>query len=218
MAVRLSALWADPLYPPGIFLELISVRGWVDPRVIVRLEWLGKLKISSDLIGSRTRNLPACSIVPQPTTPPRAPVNSRCPQGTGLLTTDCRMPTRKVVNVWVDDMYVLLILTAVNMTELARTSSSCKRQTRPLVREGASHEQTRSCLTVKRNLVLSPTCGLTRRQTGRLTVGLTLTLTWVVESVESCSSKKKLIAEVGDSSETQRKGNVRRWKPLPSNG
>jgi hypothetical protein len=28
----------------------------------------------------------------------------------------------------------------------------------------------------------------------------------------------KLIAEARDSSETQRKGNVRRWKPLPSNG
>jgi hypothetical protein len=28
---------------------------------------------SSDLIGIRTRDLPACSIVPQPTTLPRAP-------------------------------------------------------------------------------------------------------------------------------------------------
>jgi hypothetical protein len=29
---------------------------------------------------------------------------------------------------------------------------------------------------------------------------------------------KKLVAEAGDSSGTQRKGNVCRWKPLPSNG
>jgi hypothetical protein len=29
---------------------------------------------------------------------------------------------------------------------------------------------------------------------------------------------EKLVAEAGDSSGTQRKGNVRRWKPLPSNG
>jgi hypothetical protein len=29
---------------------------------------------------------------------------------------------------------------------------------------------------------------------------------------------EKLVAEAGDSSGTQRKGNVRRWKPLQSNG
>jgi hypothetical protein len=29
---------------------------------------------------------------------------------------------------------------------------------------------------------------------------------------------EKLVAEAGDSSGTHRKGNVRRWKPLPSNG
>jgi hypothetical protein len=29
---------------------------------------------------------------------------------------------------------------------------------------------------------------------------------------------EKLVAEAGDSVGTQRKGNVRHWKPLPSNG
>jgi hypothetical protein len=39
----------------------------------MRLEGLGKLKKSNDLIGIRTRDLPACSVVPQPTTLPLDP-------------------------------------------------------------------------------------------------------------------------------------------------
>jgi hypothetical protein len=37
------------------------------------LEGLGKLKNSTDLIGNRTRDLPACSIVPQQITLTLAP-------------------------------------------------------------------------------------------------------------------------------------------------
>jgi hypothetical protein len=44
MAVRLSALRADRPLPSGRFLVVISVRGCVDPRAIVRLEGLGQLK------------------------------------------------------------------------------------------------------------------------------------------------------------------------------
>jgi hypothetical protein len=41
MAMRLSALRA---VPPGRFLVLISVRGWVDPRTKEQLEGIGELK------------------------------------------------------------------------------------------------------------------------------------------------------------------------------
>jgi hypothetical protein len=37
---------------------------------------------SNDLIGNRTRALPACSIVPQRTTLPRAPLSQHLPEGT----------------------------------------------------------------------------------------------------------------------------------------
>jgi hypothetical protein len=40
---------------------------------IVRLEELGKLIKSNDLIGNQASDFPACSIVSQPTTVPRAP-------------------------------------------------------------------------------------------------------------------------------------------------
>jgi hypothetical protein len=130
IAVRSSGLGDNCLLPPGRFLELISVRDWVDPRITVWLEgffyyfflirlvgggvqlgplgtaatdwpivacpgwlwwwrilwnenWQGKPKYSetgrirsieksSDFIGNRTYDLPACCIVSQPTTLPRA--------------------------------------------------------------------------------------------------------------------------------------------------
>jgi hypothetical protein len=62
MAGKLSALRYCPVLSPGRLLVLISVRGWVNPKAIVRLEGC-KLKKSNDLIGIRTCGLPACSIV-----------------------------------------------------------------------------------------------------------------------------------------------------------
>jgi hypothetical protein len=60
MAVSLSALRADRTLPAGRFLVLISVRGL---SVAGRIRSIEKY---NELIGNRTRDLPACSIVPQP--------------------------------------------------------------------------------------------------------------------------------------------------------
>jgi hypothetical protein len=46
MPVRLSALSVGRPLLPGRSLILISVRGYVDPRAIVRLEGLGQFKIA----------------------------------------------------------------------------------------------------------------------------------------------------------------------------
>jgi hypothetical protein len=53
MAVSLSALCISLPLPPGRFLLLISLGSWVDPRAIMRLEILGKPKIST-LLGLKT--------------------------------------------------------------------------------------------------------------------------------------------------------------------
>jgi hypothetical protein len=57
--LRLSDLRTGCLYPPPqkIFLVLIYVLGWADPRAIVGPDGLS-IKYSNDTIGNRTRDLP----------------------------------------------------------------------------------------------------------------------------------------------------------------
>jgi hypothetical protein len=69
MKVRLSALRTGRTLTlsPGRLLVLISVRGSVNPRAVMRLDGLGQLKKSNGLIGIRSRDITACITVSQPT-------------------------------------------------------------------------------------------------------------------------------------------------------
>jgi len=75
--VRLSALRTGRLYPPGNipgthFYQRLSLhQGHSAAGRIV------PMKNSNDTIGNRTRDLPACSSMPQPSAPSRAPTPIR---------------------------------------------------------------------------------------------------------------------------------------------
>jgi hypothetical protein len=54
-----------------------------------------------------------------------------------------------------------------------------------------------------------------RRSTHNFNIDFELLLSHLTVAVVK---SEKLVAEAGESSETQRKGNVRCWKPIPRNG
>jgi len=74
--VSLSALRTGRLPPPPptpnqeIFLVLISVTRLSQPQGRSAVGSIMSMKNSNDTIGNRTRDLPTCSAVPQPTAPP----------------------------------------------------------------------------------------------------------------------------------------------------
>jgi hypothetical protein len=72
IGVRLSVLCGGcVLFPRNIFT--VSGTHFCKPQSLVWQEQLGMVKKIKDLIRSQTRNLPACSTVPQSTTVPCAP-------------------------------------------------------------------------------------------------------------------------------------------------
>jgi len=59
--------------PQDIYLVFISVRGWVEPKGHSATGMIMSEGNFIDTIGSRARDLPACSTVPQPNALPRVP-------------------------------------------------------------------------------------------------------------------------------------------------
>jgi hypothetical protein len=74
--IRLSALRTSRLYPPGIIPGTHFCKRLCQPQGHSAAGRNMSMKNSNDTIGKRTRDLPAWSTVPQPTAPPRTPMNS----------------------------------------------------------------------------------------------------------------------------------------------
>ena len=72
--VRLSALRNGRLYHPENILGTDFCLRLSQPQGHIAAEKIMSMKNSNDTTGNRTRDLPTCSVVPQPTALPRAPI------------------------------------------------------------------------------------------------------------------------------------------------
>ena len=66
-----------PPLPPGTIPGTHFCYRLNQPQAHSAAGWITSMKNSNDTIGNRTRDLPSCSAVPQPTAPPRAPISLR---------------------------------------------------------------------------------------------------------------------------------------------
>ena len=129
--VRLSALHTGRLYPqgniPGTHLcwELSRSEGHSAVGKIM------SMKNSNDTIGNRTRDLPACSAVPQPTAPPR----ETCKRVEKVYKEDicrlCASPNNvtKTVKVWAE--YAVRVKFVRNIHEIFGGACEVKTPGRP---------------------------------------------------------------------------------------
>jgi hypothetical protein len=76
MAVKLSALCAGRPLPPRKIPGTHICQRLSRPQGHNAAGRIRSIEKSNDPIGNKTRDLPACSIVPQPTTLPRAPCST----------------------------------------------------------------------------------------------------------------------------------------------
>ena len=73
MVLRLSALLTGQLYPSGNVPGTNFSQGLSRPQVHSAAGRIMSMKNSNETVWNRTRDLPTCSAVPQPTAPPGAP-------------------------------------------------------------------------------------------------------------------------------------------------
>jgi hypothetical protein len=112
---RLSALHTGHLYPQEIFLVLISVRGWIDPRGHSAVGRIMSMKNSNDTIGNWSHGLPVCSSVPQPLRAPSISWSSRislspsCSEVFECSASEIQQYNQKSLK-WVDNNSVLWLL------------------------------------------------------------------------------------------------------------